>query len=795
MRYFINMSLGDVSVGDISVVVPYDEDHKRTFPIPVSKCSLSRDLLELLNLGELYEIGYEDNTSPKTINTTSSDIIKADRKEQELFVEPIRQELPRQANRNEFPIQPDPLLIEPEQRATYSSDHKHGEHVGRGIRPGAETGLIVDERSRPIDIVDSHQRPHAHNDHRYNVRQEFPPTRHAEQTDIQLDSANIFPHNNSMSNDLYDRGPHKSAPEFNSLYKEGAKMRSGFEEGGALLTRDELNNLHTDYTRESRQYSPQYQQSQHSSSSQQHQSHADSVDPRMGNVNFKDAFTAPERDDPFSGMALPDIGNVPKINPNEDDFRIHASGQLPPININLDDIKIKNKPEPIGGPELTGLVTNPNSGLVGMPTFENPTTSNNDEIVVGSQSIDAMVFSDFDNVDNDEAPVKQEKQRLEIEWHGPFHDAGGYARMNREIAMGLSRMGVNVKTDIEAKRNMMETIDISPIEQMQNNVLANPDKATRVYGMLAPRALHQSKYRKCIFTMMESSAVGSKYMERCQYADELWVPSEFNVDIFKKAGFKKPIIKIPLGVDTDLYRPNLDPIKGINPDNQFMFMSVFGWSLRKGYDLLIPVFLRTFTKKDNVSLLIVSRIWGSADPEHKNEIKREIARLRQAVIDEGRDKDDLPDIKFFGDLVPEKMMPNLYNTANAFVLTSRGEGWGLPYMEASACGLPVIGTRHGGQLDFLNDDNSYLIDFDGYEQASKELTLKVSTYYEGQPFPKFGDVATRDLTSAMRSVFENKTEAKTKARKLRQDILGKYTWNHVCQNVYNRLEAINKGDI
>src|SRR3954447_8704089 len=55
-------------------------------------------------------------------------------------------------------------------------------------------------------------------------------------------------------------------------------------------------------------------------------------------------------------------------------------------------------------------------------------------------------------------------------------------------------------------------------------------------------------------------------------------------------------------------------------------------------------------------------------------------------------------------------LPGLYAAADAFVLASRGEGWGRPYMEAMAMGLPTIGPDFGGSLAFMNDGNSWLFD-------------------------------------------------------------------------------------
>ena len=60
---------------------------------------------------------------------------------------------------------------------------------------------------------------------------------------------------------------------------------------------------------------------------------------------------------------------------------------------------------------------------------------------------------------------------------------------------------------------------------------------------------------------------------------------------------------------------------------------------------------------------------------------------------EGIDPARAPKIVMIEEFVGEDEMPALYAAADAFVLPSRGEGWGLPYMEAMAAGLPVIGTR------------------------------------------------------------------------------------------------------
>jgi glycosyltransferase involved in cell wall biosynthesis len=60
----------------------------------------------------------------------------------------------------------------------------------------------------------------------------------------------------------------------------------------------------------------------------------------------------------------------------------------------------------------------------------------------------------------------------------------------------------------------------------------------------------------------------------------------------------------------------------------------------------------------------------------------------------------------------QSALPRLYNAANAFVLPTRGEGWGRPVVEAMAMELPVIVTNWSDPTEYLTVDNGYLLDVD-----------------------------------------------------------------------------------
>ncbi|HEV7573168.1 MAG TPA: glycosyltransferase family 4 protein [Thermoanaerobaculia bacterium] len=84
----------------------------------------------------------------------------------------------------------------------------------------------------------------------------------------------------------------------------------------------------------------------------------------------------------------------------------------------------------------------------------------------------------------------------------------------------------------------------------------------------------------------------------------------------------------------------------------------------------------------------------------------DIPRLQRKAVKLG-----VPDRVIFTGLFPEEEKADLYNLADVYVMPSRGEGFGFVFLEALACGIPVIASRlDGGREAVLGGQLGQLVD-------------------------------------------------------------------------------------
>ncbi len=374
-----------------------------------------------------------------------------------------------------------------------------------------------------------------------------------------------------------------------------------------------------------------------------------------------------------------------------------------------------------------------------------------------------------------------------ILYRAPVYGASGYADENLLALMELDRRGVPVQ--LLAEGHQSDTKKLLPagmrrrLAAMQQ---ARVDPARGIFYQCVPGNAFSTEIaglRNIGRTTFETDRIPDGWAERCSEFDEIWVPSEFNRDTFARAGVDERKLRVmPEGIDTELFRPGLAPLE-IPERRAFTFLSVFDWQQRKGYDVLLRAWAAEFRADEDVALVLkittINQPWLDLESMLAFFLERELGVALENVA---------PIILLNG-LIPRLEFPRLYAAAGAFVLATRGEGWGRPYGEALACECPVIATRWGGQLDFLDDSNSYLIDVEGILPTPPNLDLEI---FAGH---RWAEPSVDHLRQLMRRVSSHPEEAAARARKGRRDMVEKWDGKRIAslfaEEFVRQLDAVS----
>jgi len=193
----------------------------------------------------------------------------------------------------------------------------------------------------------------------------------------------------------------------------------------------------------------------------------------------------------------------------------------------------------------------------------------------------------------------------------------------------------------------------------------------------------------------------------------------------------------------------------------FRFLHVSSCFPRKGADLLLQAYGRSFSAKDDVTLIIKTH------PNPHNEIRKWLA-------DAKADRQDFPDVLIIEDDLADSQLKALYHQCHVLVAPSKAEGFGLPIAEAMLSGLPVITTAWGGQLDFCDDNSAWLIDYD-FEAAQSHFGVFDSAWAR----PRVEDLAER-----MRELYEmSPGERQQRAAVGRTRLMENFRWCDVAERL------------
>lgn len=222
--------------------------------------------------------------------------------------------------------------------------------------------------------------------------------------------------------------------------------------------------------------------------------------------------------------------------------------------------------------------------------------------------------------------------------------------------------------------------------------------------------------------------------------------SEYTAKLSSKVAPKASIKALPLAVNHTYFMPIA------NKNNSKIVIGTVSRVLQfKGHDFVLQVINKLPIAYKNK---IEWQIAGTGS--YLSTLKVEVENLELKEV-----------VKFKG-FIPDEKLSDFYSNLDLFILATREsntstevEGFGLVFLEAQACGVPVIGTNTGGIPSAVKHTNGgWLI-----EQDNDEV-----------------------LTVLLKKIIDNPTILKEQGVKARQRVEAECTWDMYCQQLFKILK-------
>lgn len=272
--------------------------------------------------------------------------------------------------------------------------------------------------------------------------------------------------------------------------------------------------------------------------------------------------------------------------------------------------------------------------------------------------------------------------------------------------------------------------------------------------------------------VFESTRVPEIVMNTMLVSDLVWVPSEWGRQTLISNGLQPHLVDVvPEGVDTELYHPYYTKIK----DPITRFLTVGKFEDRKSHQETVLAWANAFGNDPGVELVIKTDHFVNVE-------------VKQQAISDFLLRLGLTNIKPIWGKATQEQLVNLYKSADVFVLPSKGEGWGLPIIEAAACGLPVITTRYSGQEQYLNQIESSVV---GVDYDLVPISCPEFQYFYPTADGNFGSWAKPQVASIAHSFLtakENLTGLKQQAVDNAEIIRSEFSWARCADRAVKTLQ-------
>jgi glycosyltransferase involved in cell wall biosynthesis len=282
---------------------------------------------------------------------------------------------------------------------------------------------------------------------------------------------------------------------------------------------------------------------------------------------------------------------------------------------------------------------------------------------------------------------------LQIDWRSPLSMAEGYGRhaiwlIRALIARGLE---LNVRDVGWVPADWMPE-DINQLRHNGNRSLPSRIGVAMTLGY-DPQLAGQSSPIRIGITQFETGRLPREHVNNVNQLDHVIVTSQFGKKMFRDSGVRTPISAMRPGI------PAADfPYQERPKDGLFKVLVLGALTARKNPEGAVRIFKAASQGNPDWRLTMKTRTKDF--PPVVRHLVGDDPRIRLVSSDE-----------------PPHLLQRWYYGHDCFLWPSKGEGLGLPPLEAMASGMELVCANHSGMADYVDEEICYPIFTDHRESA------------------------------------------------------------------------------
>jgi glycosyltransferase involved in cell wall biosynthesis len=381
-----------------------------------------------------------------------------------------------------------------------------------------------------------------------------------------------------------------------------------------------------------------------------------------------------------------------------------------------------------------------------------------------------------------------DRPEVDVQLIGPLAKASGLGQATRLSAdilreTGLSIRGVDFDLDNPAPEGFSSDTLIEDYGPAKINIIHLNAESTPLAFAYQPDVFSGTYNIGYFFWELDKPAY-------CHYLgmemlDEIWVSTEYGVDIYKPDAKGKPVVNVGMCYEDNSDISREDSRAFVNrrfrlDDSHFVCLVAFdsfSFVQRKNPVSVLKAFQKAFEGVPNARLIVKTQNRDSVfDPVQVQLWDR---------VDTIMSSD--PRIMVMNETLSYRDLLRLKCGSDCYVSLHKSEGWGFGMIEAMNLRVPVICTAYSGNMDFCSEDTAWLVDYE-------IRRLRHGEYIFVRRDAEWAEPSIEHAAKQLRAAYDNPAERKRKADAAHEFIRRNFSKQAIAKRYGDRLrEILNSG--